>query len=225
MRDSIVWDDCRIARGVTLERCIVAHGVRVEGDSRDEVLDRTCGAEAVASGWATVVERMASQHSGRTLSCGSPILIRQPRSATLLAGGCTIRSTPMAAPSTSELARRRVISVFLIQGLAGLIVMSWLTWLRHDQTAGILRALGGDAPILIAIFVLFATTLALLKFELTELVYVVAGHHRLHGHVPAPRPGALGLDRGGRLHRHAPPRPACRSARRRSRGRIRSPTT
>jgi len=78
----------------------------------------------------------------------------------------------MAAQVDLQLARRRVISVFLIQGLAGLIVMSWLTWLRHDQTRAILNDLGGDAPILIAIFIVFATTLAFLKFELTELVYV-----------------------------------------------------
>ncbi|HEX2061991.1 MAG TPA: ATP-binding protein [Thermoanaerobaculia bacterium] len=76
------------------------------------------------------------------------------------------------APTGPDSARRRVISVFLIQGLAGLMVMLWLTWLRHDQTVGILRALGGDAPILIAIFIAFAATLAMLKFELTDLVYV-----------------------------------------------------
>jgi signal transduction histidine kinase len=69
-------------------------------------------------------------------------------------------------------ARQRVISVFLVQGLAGLLVMLWLTWLRRDETSAILETLGSDAPILIAIFLLFATTLALLKFELTELVYV-----------------------------------------------------
>jgi signal transduction histidine kinase len=77
----------------------------------------------------------------------------------------------MAVPGP-ESARRRVISVFLIQGLTGLIVMLWLTWLRHDQTMSILRALGGNAPILIVIFIVFATTLALLKFELTDLVYI-----------------------------------------------------
>ena len=71
-----------------------------------------------------------------------------------------------------DAARRRVISVFLIQGLTGLLVMSWLTWLRADQTRGILNTLGGDAPILILIFVAFATTLALLKFELTDLTYI-----------------------------------------------------
>jgi NDP-sugar pyrophosphorylase family protein len=36
VRDSIVWDDCVIEG--TIERCIVAHGVRVTGDHRDEVL-------------------------------------------------------------------------------------------------------------------------------------------------------------------------------------------
>lgn len=41
VRDSIIWDDCRIARGVTLERCIVAHGVELtEGEYRDAVIVR-----------------------------------------------------------------------------------------------------------------------------------------------------------------------------------------
>ncbi|MEK6373282.1 MAG: NDP-sugar synthase [Acidobacteriota bacterium] len=29
LHDSVVWDDCRIAAGVTLESCIVAHGVEI----------------------------------------------------------------------------------------------------------------------------------------------------------------------------------------------------
>jgi len=36
VRDSIVWDDCVIEG--TVERCIVAHGVRVRGTHRDEVI-------------------------------------------------------------------------------------------------------------------------------------------------------------------------------------------
>lgn len=41
VRESIVWDDCRIARDVTLERCIVGHGVELaEGDYRDAVIVR-----------------------------------------------------------------------------------------------------------------------------------------------------------------------------------------
>jgi signal transduction histidine kinase len=75
-------------------------------------------------------------------------------------------------PPTTPDARRRVITVFLLQGLTGLVVMVWLTFLRHDQTRAILKTLGSDGPILIAIFIVFATTLALLKFELTDLVYV-----------------------------------------------------
>ena len=78
----------------------------------------------------------------------------------------------MAPQVDLQLARRRVITVFLIQGLAGLLLMSWLTWLLRDQTTAVLSSLGGDGPILIAIFIVFATTLAFLKFELTELVYV-----------------------------------------------------
>jgi NDP-sugar pyrophosphorylase family protein len=29
LRNSVVWDDCRIAAGVVLEECIVAHGVQI----------------------------------------------------------------------------------------------------------------------------------------------------------------------------------------------------
>ncbi|HEX8253600.1 MAG TPA: ATP-binding protein [Thermoanaerobaculia bacterium] len=78
----------------------------------------------------------------------------------------------MAPSRDPDSARRRVISVFLVQGLAGLLVMVWLTWVRSEQTAAILQSLGSDALILIAIFVAFACTLALLKFELTDLVYI-----------------------------------------------------
>jgi len=78
----------------------------------------------------------------------------------------------MSSAGDPRSARRRVIAVFLTQGLAGLIVMIALTLLRREETAAILTALGHNAPILIIIFVLFATSLALLRFELTDLVYV-----------------------------------------------------
>jgi signal transduction histidine kinase len=68
--------------------------------------------------------------------------------------------------------RRRVISVFLVQGLLGLLLLAGLTIIGRDQTATILGRLGGDAPILIGIFIVFACLLALLKFELTNLVYI-----------------------------------------------------
>jgi hypothetical protein len=105
----------------------------------------------------------------RTTSVHST-LVHWVHTARILAR-CYHLSTPMAA-NGPESARQRVISVFLIQGLAGLIVMLWLTWLRHDQTLHIVRTLGSDGPILIAIFIAFGATLAMLKFELTDLVYV-----------------------------------------------------
>jgi signal transduction histidine kinase len=75
-------------------------------------------------------------------------------------------------PFGSDNAQRRTITVFLSQGLAGLLLMLWVTWLRFDQTAAILRNLHPNAIVVIAILVAFATTLALLKFELTELIFV-----------------------------------------------------
>ncbi|HJQ37823.1 MAG TPA: ATP-binding protein [Thermoanaerobaculia bacterium] len=78
----------------------------------------------------------------------------------------------MATPSPEAAGRSRILSVFLAQGSAGLVLMIWLTWLRQDQVATVFQRLGDNAPILIAVFIAFATTLALLKFELTDQIYV-----------------------------------------------------
>ncbi|HXA16270.1 MAG TPA: ATP-binding protein [Thermoanaerobaculia bacterium] len=75
-------------------------------------------------------------------------------------------------PRGSDSARRRTITVFLTQGLAGLLLMLWVTWLRFDQTVAILHRLRPSAAGIIFILMAFAMTLALLKFELTELIYV-----------------------------------------------------
>jgi signal transduction histidine kinase len=72
----------------------------------------------------------------------------------------------------SDSARRRTLTVFLTQGLAGLLLMVWITWLRFDQTEVILHRLQPNAAGVILILIAFATTLALLKFELTELIFV-----------------------------------------------------
>ena len=72
----------------------------------------------------------------------------------------------------SDSARRRTLTVFLTQGFAGLLLMLWMTWLRFDQTALILHRLQPNAAGVILILIAFAMTLALLKFELTELIFV-----------------------------------------------------
>jgi signal transduction histidine kinase len=72
----------------------------------------------------------------------------------------------------SDSARRRTITVFLTQGFAGLLLMLWVTWLRFDQTAIILHRLQPNAAGVMLILIAFTTMLALLKFELTELIFV-----------------------------------------------------
>src|SRR5450759_378614 len=81
-----------------------------------------------------------------------------------------LQSPDNPMPNGSDFARRRTITVFLTQGLAGLLLMLWVTWLRFDQTLTILHRLQPSATAVIVILVAFATTLALLKFELTELI-------------------------------------------------------
>jgi signal transduction histidine kinase len=81
----------------------------------------------------------------------------------------------MSPKGPDSAGRRRIISVFLTQGTLGLSVMLWLTWMRQEQTRAILDAHGAQAPILIAIFLLFATALAILKFQITDVVYISLG--------------------------------------------------
>src|SRR5436309_8124143 len=71
--------------------------------------------------------------------------------------------------------RRRVISVYLTQGTLGLLLMLWMTWRHYAEAAGIVSRLGAKATILMVILVVFAATLQLLKFELTNVIYVSMG--------------------------------------------------
>jgi signal transduction histidine kinase len=64
------------------------------------------------------------------------------------------------------------MGVFLRQGVLGVALLAWLTATRLDEPARIIGALGPSAPILITILVLFAFTLALLKFALTDQIFV-----------------------------------------------------
>lgn len=72
----------------------------------------------------------------------------------------------------SDSVRRRTITVFVTQGFAGLLLMLWVTWLRFDQTIAIIERLQPNTAGVILILIAFATTLALLKFELTEQIFV-----------------------------------------------------
>src|SRR5947207_15383281 len=78
----------------------------------------------------------------------------------------------LRTPMPSESARRQVITIFLVQGIAGLAAMLWVAYVRRAQTAAILHSLGSDAVVLIGIFIAFSVSVPLLKFELTEQIYV-----------------------------------------------------
>jgi signal transduction histidine kinase len=78
-------------------------------------------------------------------------------------------------PAPEAATRRRVISVFLTQGIAGLLLVVIITVLRIRETTVIVERLGPAAPLLILIFFAFALTLSLVKYELTSLIYVSLG--------------------------------------------------
>src|ERR1043165_7206925 len=82
----------------------------------------------------------------------------------------------MANTSTPEaVARRRVISVFLTQGIAGLLLVVFMTVLRFREPGLIVERLGPAAPLLILIFFAFGLMLSLVKYELTNVIYVSLG--------------------------------------------------
>ncbi|HVT04402.1 MAG TPA: GAF domain-containing sensor histidine kinase [Thermoanaerobaculia bacterium] len=68
--------------------------------------------------------------------------------------------------------RKRAMGIFLRQAVVGLLLLVWLTATRTSEPAQVFRALGPSAPILIAILVAFAFSLATLKFALTEQIFV-----------------------------------------------------
>jgi signal transduction histidine kinase len=68
--------------------------------------------------------------------------------------------------------RRRIIYVFMTQGLAGLLMMIAVSIIRYPQTVSIMDRLSPNATILVAIFVGFSAALSLLKFELTNVIFI-----------------------------------------------------
>ena len=68
-----------------------------------------------------------------------------------------------------------MVTVFASQGLIGLAAMLALTVLRWDQTREIVATLGPSVWLLVGIFFVVASTLQILKFELTDLIFVSLG--------------------------------------------------
>jgi len=68
--------------------------------------------------------------------------------------------------------RRRVFAVYVQHGVGGALALLATTFLLRDEPVQIIRALGDSGPLLITLFFFFATILALLKFKLTEEIFV-----------------------------------------------------
>ncbi len=77
--------------------------------------------------------------------------------------------------ATHEVSRDRIFSVFVTQGLIGLLALLAATWFFAEQTREVAAALGSSMYLLLGIVVVCAIALQLLKFELTNLVYVSLG--------------------------------------------------
>jgi len=71
--------------------------------------------------------------------------------------------------------RRKLFATLVVHGTTGLLALIALTILRAPATAQILRTLDGSAAPLIVIFVAFAFSLSLLKFKLTNRIFVALG--------------------------------------------------
>ena len=78
----------------------------------------------------------------------------------------------LVAAAHDPSSRGAVLPVYLQHGAAGLAVLLAITVLRADDTARIVGDLGPGAPILIPLLFIFAAALALLKFPLTEQIFV-----------------------------------------------------
>lgn len=81
----------------------------------------------------------------------------------------------LVAADREQSSRRKLATTLAIQGSAGLLLMVAVAIKRVDATRATLATLGPDAWLLIPLFAAFALALALLKFKLTERVFVALG--------------------------------------------------
>jgi signal transduction histidine kinase len=71
--------------------------------------------------------------------------------------------------------QRRLASVLVAHGSIGFLILATVTFMRADATRATLRALGPSGYLLIVIFAAFALALSLLKFKLTDSIFVAFG--------------------------------------------------
>src|SRR5689334_21404231 len=74
-----------------------------------------------------------------------------------------------------ETLRRRLLTTLIVQGSVGLLFFIGLVILRPNDVETTIRAIGPSAPFLILVLVGFAFSLSIMKFKLTERVFVALG--------------------------------------------------
>jgi signal transduction histidine kinase len=81
----------------------------------------------------------------------------------------------LVSTNHEESSRRKLAATLVMQGSVGLLMMILITVIRSDTVPATLAALGSSAPFVVAIFAAFALSLSLLKFKLTDNVFVALG--------------------------------------------------
>jgi hypothetical protein len=78
----------------------------------------------------------------------------------------------LVAAEHDPLSRRRVFAVYLQHGVAGMLVLAGVTFVRRAEPRAVIGALGSSGLLLILLFFAVAVILASLKFKLTEEIFV-----------------------------------------------------
>jgi signal transduction histidine kinase len=79
---------------------------------------------------------------------------------------------PLVTTEHDPTSRQRVTRVYLQNGVVGAVILLLVTWLRRDEPRAVLERYGAEGVALVALFLLFATLLAMFKFPLTEKIFV-----------------------------------------------------
>jgi signal transduction histidine kinase len=79
---------------------------------------------------------------------------------------------PLVTTSRAAPSRERLIRTSLVEGSLGLVLVIVVTLLRAGEIPGIIEALGPGAWLLVFLLYLFATALAMLRFHLTDEIFV-----------------------------------------------------
>ncbi len=80
-----------------------------------------------------------------------------------------------ASTQHEETLRRKLLATLVAQGTSGLLLFAMLVFLRRGDVTATLSTIGSSAPALVLVLALFALALSVMKFKLTDRVFVALG--------------------------------------------------